>query len=224
MRWREGLLAERIGAMLPPVERDATKDDAAMAYTQELEQAERRLARMINSRADSDEASARADKAERVRRDDAKCQSLMAEFQEDFRQFGTEPPLVRSDEWSDAYQVRLLKNLQRRLSPSSDLASPRLLDNIPPGPALQNFTQMIRSEARNEAPRPSFDNLPENLDDPRSRLETTDPDTGHRRIEWRAKRSFIADMSQTPQRVLRFLGKNGDVIFGPGFDRAPKAR
>jgi hypothetical protein len=209
--------------MLVEGKEDATnRTSSAMSYTAELEQAERRLARMINHRADSEEREVRADKAARVRADDAKCQSLMAEFQEDFRQFGTEPPLVRSDEWSDQYQVRLLKNLQRKLSPSSDLADSRLLDNIPRGPALENFTQMIRSEARSEAKRPSFDNLPETLDDPRSRLETVDPNSGARKIEWRAKRSFIADMNMAPKTVVRIVDpRTQNVLFGRPFDKAP---
>jgi hypothetical protein len=194
-----------------------------MALTRELADAERRLAAMINSRADSEETERLAAKRDRIRADDARCQSLQAEFQEDFRQFGAEPPMPRADEWSGQYEKRLLRGLQRRLSPSSDLADPSLLDV--PAPALGNFAQMIRSEAASEAKRPSFDNLPETLDDPRAKLETINPDTGERRIEWRAKRSFIADMSMAPKTVVRIVDpRTQNVLFGAPFDKMPKAR
>ena len=87
----------------------------------ELQAAERRLAQMINRRADSDEAETRADQRERVRADDARCASLQAEYQSDYAAFGLEPLLMRSDEWSGQFERRLLKGLQRRLSraPSS---------------------------------------------------------------------------------------------------------
>jgi hypothetical protein len=120
-----------------------------MAYTSELAEAERRLAKMIGARADSEEREARTDKAERVRRDDLRCRDLAAEFQSDFAAFGVEPPMPRADEWSNEYQKRLLRGLQRRLSPDSDLADPSLLD-VPPA-VLTNFAQMIRAESAREA-------------------------------------------------------------------------
>jgi hypothetical protein len=89
----------------------------------ELQAAERRLAQMINARADSEERERRADasaRAERIRVDDLRCKDLMAEFQPDYARHGCEPPMARSDEWSNQYEVRLLKGLQRRLSPDSD--------------------------------------------------------------------------------------------------------
>jgi hypothetical protein len=188
-----------------------------MSVTSELAEAERRLARMINHRADSEAAEARADKAERIRRDDLRCRDLAAEFQSDFAAFGVEPPMPRADEWSNEYQKRLLRGLQRRLSPDSDLADSSLLD-VPPA-ALTNFAQMIRSEAAKEAYRPSPANLPESVDDPRARVERTDSNTGARKIEYQARRSFIADLSQTPMRVLRFVGKGGEILLGPPMDK-----
>jgi hypothetical protein len=188
-----------------------------MAYTSELAEAERRLAKMIGARADSEEREARTDKAERVRRDDLHCRDLAAEFQSDFAAFGVEPPMPRADEWSNEYQKRLLRGLQRRLSPDSDLADPSLLD-VPPA-ALTNFAQMIRAESAREAYRPSPANLPESVDDPRARVERTDSNTGARKIEYQARRSFIADLSQTPMRVLRFVGKGGEILFGPPMDK-----
>jgi hypothetical protein len=195
-----------------------------MSITSDLAFAEKRLAALINSRADSEEREARADQVARVRADDAKCATLMAEYQEDYRAFGAEPPLVRSDEWASQYQKRLLRGLQRRLSPDSKLADLGLLDGVP-APALANFSQMIRDEASREAFRPSEANLPESVDDPRARIERTDSATGERRIEYRAKRSFIHDLSQQPLTVMRIVDpRTQNVLFGPAFDKAPRSR
>ena len=124
--------------------------------------------------------------------------------------------MARSDEWSGQFERRLLRGLQRRLSPSSDLAAPRLLDEIPSN-AFGNFREMIRGEAANEARRPSHDNLPLTVDDPRAKVERVDANTGHRTIEWQAQQSFVKQMNAPAQRVMRFIGKGGDVIFGPPF-------
>jgi hypothetical protein len=213
------LLAGRIGAMLAAVERD-DEDDAAMAYTDELQRAERRLSELINAKADSVEADARADRAERIRRDDLRCRDLAAEFQGDYAAHGVSPPLPNANEWAADYERRLLKGLQRRLSPRNSYADDSMLDEIPAS-AMPHFAKMIRDEAAKEAYSPCEENLPESPSDPRALIDRTD-DMGQRRIEFRARRSFIHDLSMQPLRVLRMIGKNGDVIFGPGFDKAPR--
>ena len=112
-----------------------------MSRTSALEAGERRLAAMIHRRADAEEAQARADQRERVRRDDQKCVALAAEYQPDFAAFGASPPLARADEWSSDYERRLLRGLQRRLPPRSELADPTMLDGLP-SKALENFARM----------------------------------------------------------------------------------
>ena len=192
-----------------------------MGITSELADAERRLARMINHRADSEAAEARADHAARVRADDARCATLRGEYQQDFAAHGLEVPMARSDEWSGQLERRLLKNLQRRLSPSSDLAAPNLLDGVP-GNAMGNFRDMIHGEAGREAYKPSHDNLPLTVDDARAKFETVDPNSGARKIEWRAQESFIKQMSQPPFTVVRIVDpRTQNVLFGRPFDKAP---
>ncbi len=153
---------------------------------------------MINRRADEEREERRADERERVRRDDARCLSLAAEYQGDYAGFGVEPPMARADEWSDDYERRLLRGLQRRLSPRSELAAPTLTDNLD-GVAFDNFAKSIRAEAAREAATPSVENMADSVDDPRARRERVDPETNQRKIEWYAKRSFIADIA--PPRV-----------------------
>ncbi len=167
-----------------------------MSVTSELADAERRLARMINSRADSEEREARADRTERVRRDDLRCRDLAAEYQADYAAHGVEPPMPRADEWSGQFEKRLLRGLQRRLSPDNDLADPSILDTPPE--ALANFSKMIRDEAAKEAHSPCEANLPLSVSDPRAIVDRTDA-MGQRRIEFRARTSFIKEMNAPPE-------------------------
>ncbi len=193
-----------------------------MGYNASLADAEKRLARMVHRRADDEEAERRSEARERVRQDDARCQSLAAEFQQDFAAFGFEPPMARADEWADDYHRRLLRGLQRRLPPRTELADPTMLDGVPDGPALANFASMVRAAAADEAFRPSPANMADSLDDPRSKRETIDPDTNQRRIEYYAKRSFIEDLSRKGRRVLRIIDPvRGTVLSGPPFSRVP---
>ena len=191
-----------------------------MSITSDLAYAEKRLAALINSRADSEERQARADRAERVRADDARCANLAASYQEDYAAHGVSPPLPNADEWSSGYEKRLLRGLQRRLSPDSKLADSSILD-VPPA-ALTNFAQMIRAESAREAFRPSEANLPETVNDQRAKIERTDAATGERRIEYRAKRSFIHDFSMQPLKVHRIINpRTREILFGPAFPTAP---
>ena len=186
-----------------------------MSVTSELAEAERRLARMVSVRADAEERQARADKAERVRADDLRCRDLAAEYQGDYQGFGVSPPLPGGNEWSDDYERRLVKGLQRRLSPRNSYADDSMLDGLR-GKAFDNIARTIRDEAAQEAASPCPENLPESVSDPRAMVDRTDA-MGQRRIEFRARTSFIKEMNAPAQRVVRLIGKGGDVIFGPPF-------
>ena len=124
-----------------------------MSMTAALEAAERRLVALINRQADEEEEARRADDRERVRADDLRCRDLAAEFQEDYAAHGATPPLVHGDEWASDYHRRLLRGLQRRLSPRSDLADPHLLDEVT-GRVLKNMGDMIRAEAGSKGALP----------------------------------------------------------------------
>lgn len=196
-----------------------------MSMTAELEAAERRLAQMISRRADAEEAQARADAAEAradkaalVRADDLRCRDLAAEYQSDYQAFGVTPPMPRADEWASDYERRLVRGLQRRLSPRSDYADSTMLDGLSPK-TFDNIAKMVRDEAAREAAQPSLENLPANVNDPRAKVERMD-DMGHRSIEWRARESFIKDMSRPGRKVLRFVGKDNTVLWGAPFSQA----
>ena len=183
-----------------------------MSLASELERAERRLAALVNSRADAEEAQVRADKAERVRRDDLRCKDLAAEFQNEYAAHGVTPPLARADEWASDYHRRLVSGLQRRLSPRSTLADPAILQVQ--GQAFENFAKMIRDEAAREAYRPSPENLPASVHDPRAMRERVDSETGQRKTEFNARESFIKGLSQTGRKVSAFMTNRGPVVVG----------
>lgn len=145
-------------------------------------------------RADAEQR--RSDDAE-VRADDDRCRDLAAAYQEDFARHGAEPPLFRSDEWSDAYERRLLRSLQRRLDPASDLANTKCaapLSEISP----RSFARPLRTKP----PSRAIPICPSWFYDPRAKLERQDSATGARTIEWRARTSFIADMKPLSKRAF----------------------
>jgi hypothetical protein len=218
------LINPRSGAKLRAVT-EATKGDA-MSVTSELESAERRLARMIHKRADSEEAQARADAAteaqerrDRIRRNADRCAAHQARYDSMFTRFGRRAPLAIADDAPPDYRRKLYSIAQTMLPSGHMLADldPMELDSQ----AIVPFEKLLFEALEAESENPSFENLPETVADSRAKLETMDPETGHRRIEWRAKTSFIKEMSMQPRRVLRFIGKNNVVLQGPPFDRVP---
>jgi hypothetical protein len=193
-----------------------------MSLTAALADAERRLAAMINRKADADEAEARADALARSRADDAKCQSLAADYQGDYAAHGVEPPMPRADESARAYEKRLLNGLQRRLAPRNEFADSTMLEGASPA-LFDKIGELIRGEAAKEAERPSFENLADSVDDPRAMRETVDAATGQRKIEWLAKTSFIKDMNRSGMRVHRIVDPTTQrVLFGPDFAQQPR--
>jgi hypothetical protein len=189
-----------------------------------LDSAFDRLDAIVNRRVREEEAALKRDDAARAdadaaqaRADDLRCRELAAEFQSDYAAFSCEPPMVRGDEWASDYHCRLLRGLQRRLSPRNDYAHPALLDGLS-GRAFDNLAGIIRAEAAREAASPSFENLPPSGElISRNRVDSA---TGERSVEWFGKRSFIADMGRPGRKVLRLCNpKTGDVLLGRPFAR-----
>ena len=115
------------------------------------------------------------------------AKSLRGEYQQDFAAHGLEV--------ANGAQRRMERSITRNdcsevfsvAQPEFHLADPRLLDEIPSN-ALA-ISEMIRGEAANEARRPSHDNLPLTVDDPRAKVERVDANTGHRRSNGRRKKA-----------------------------------
>jgi hypothetical protein len=201
--------------------RERRAKDDAMSLTEELERAERRLAQMISRRADAEEAQARADAAaaaqerrDRIRRDMERCQAHQNRYDNVFTKFGKRAPMALADDAPPDYRRKLYALAQTMLPSGHSLADldPMELD----GSAIVPFEKLLFEALEAEAEKPTGDNMPETLDDPRAKIERRDDDTGERRIEWRAKRSFIADLSREPKRVASFQTNRGNVYCNGG--------
>ena len=175
---------------------------------------------MISRRADAEEAQARADAAaeaqerrDQARRDMERCQVHQARYDNVFTKFGKRAPLALADDAPPDYRRKLYGLAQTMLPSGHSLADldPMELD----GSAIVPFEKLLFEALEAEAEAPTGDNMPETLDDPRAKLERMDSDTGERRIEWRAKRSFIHDLSRPGRKVSMFLTNRGPVIMTP---------
>lgn len=191
-----------------------------MSMTSELQRAEKRLAAMIDRRADAEEAQARAaaaaaaqERRDRIRRDMERCQAHQHRYDNVFTKFGKRAPMALADNAPPDYRRKLYALAQTMLPSGHSLADldPMELD----GSAIVPFEKLLFEALEAEAEAPTGDNMPETLDDPRAKLERMDSDTGERRIEWRAKRSFIHDLSRPGRKVSMFLTNRGPVIMTP---------
>jgi hypothetical protein len=199
-----------------------------MAYTEELARAERRLAAMIDKRVADEEAQRRADAAERraadaaqAREDAERRRQYQVKYADAYQSFGVDPPAPVDDEAPGAFRSRLFDGLARKLPSGHDLAGIRA-DDLPSGPARVNFEQMLLQAAVAEGAAPSPENLPR--DGSMVTRVRVDPDTGLKKTEFFGTRSFIHDLSMTPLKVLRFVGKGGKILWGQPFDEMPKTR
>jgi flagellum-specific peptidoglycan hydrolase FlgJ len=183
-----------------------------------------RLARMIDSRADREERQARADAAQEAqeRRDRARkaadrCAQHQLRYDSIFQKFGQRAPQPIADSAPPDYRRRLYAIAQTLLPSDHELAG---VDPHELGPdAIIPFEAQLFEALSNEAENPSSDNLPETIADSRAKREVIDPETGLKTIEYRAKNSFIREMSRPARRVLRFIGKDNAVLFGPAWSK-----
>lgn len=197
-----------------------------MSMTAELEAAERRLAEMVHRKADREEAQARADAAteaqnrrDRIGRNADRCSAHQARYDGMFTKFGRRAPMAIADDAPADYRRKLYAIAQTLLPSNHMLADldPMELD----GQAIVPFEKLLFEALESESENPSFENLPETVADSRAKFETVDPETGHRRIEWRAKTSFIKELSMEPRRVLRMCDpRTQNVLFGAPFPSA----
>lgn len=180
-----------------------------------------RLDRIINRRADEEEAAlkradASLEEARRQRqREHAEQRRVIAGVYDDaFRSFGTEVPAAVDDEAPSRYRVRLFNRLVRRLPEGHEWSRTRA-DDLPSGPALDNIEQLIIEAAKAEGERPSIENLP-----PSGELiarHRTDSATNERMTEWFGRESFIKSMSRPGRKVRCIYDRNsGQPIWQAG--------
>jgi hypothetical protein len=191
-----------------------------VSLTSELQRAEARLNALINAKADQEEARARADavaaaqeRRDRVRRDADRCSAHQARYDGVFTKFGKRAPLALADSAPPDYRRKLYALAQTMLPSDHTLAGidPEELD----GTAIGPFEELLFKALDAEAEKPSEENLPETVADSRAKFETFDLDSGARKIEWRAKESFIKGLSMEPKRVAMLVTNRGNAVFRP---------
>jgi hypothetical protein len=88
--------------------------------------------------------------------------------------------------------------------------------------AIVPMEAKLSDALRQEANNPSYENLPDSVNDPRAKRETFADDSGRKVVTFHAKKSFIRDFAAPVQRVLRLQDPNrGVVLYGPPYPRMP---
>jgi hypothetical protein len=191
-----------------------------MSLSAEFQRAELRLAEMVNRRADAEEAQARADSAaeaqerrDRIRRDAERCSAHQERYDNVFTKFGKRAPMALADDEPPTYRRQLFGLGQTMLPSDHWLAKvdPMEIDGKVIAPLEQMLIEALEAENEN----PSVENLPETVADSRARIEKIDPETNERRIEWRARESFIKELSRPGRKVASFQTNRGNVFCNP---------
>ena len=177
-----------------------------------------RLDRIINRRADEEEAAlkradASLEEARRARqREHAEQRRVIAEVYDDaFRSFGTEVPAAVDDEAPAAYRRRLFNRLARKLPSGHDLADVRADDVSGQPIVFDNFEALIIEAAKREGAKPSIDNLPS---DGTMVARHRSDDTGTRFTEFFGRESFLKSMGREGRRVAAIYDRNsGQAIW-----------
>jgi hypothetical protein len=196
----------------------------------ELAAAERRLAEMVNRRADAEERDLEADARSQAMIDAERRVELQARFDPVFQPYGERAPMPAADDSPVSYHRHLLRQVQQRLSPADDrklsgtTTTVGDIARLPVGDLTRTtreaFGPMFEEAAAVQAKKPHVSTLP-----PEGQFVTrhvVDDMTGQHAIEYHGRRSFIADMNRPGRRVERLMNPNtGQVLIGPPFPRVP---
>jgi hypothetical protein len=178
--------------------------------------------REMQARAD-EAADREAERRDKMSRWDAACARHQAKYQDAYDKWGMQAPARIADEAPGDYRRRLFKGLQDKLPLNDDLegVDPEELGSD----VIAIMERQLLERVGEEGDNPTGTNLPDSVDDPRAKRERIDSATGKRTIEWKAKRSFIADMPVRVQRVVRFIDPVKKIVLaGEEFPRAPLPR
>src|SRR5208337_107946 len=95
-----------------------------MPTTGELAAAERRLAEMVNRRADAEQREIDADARSQAMLDAERRVELQARFETVFEPYGERAPMPGADDSPVSYHRHLLRTVQKKLSPADDRKLP----------------------------------------------------------------------------------------------------
>jgi hypothetical protein len=213
----------------------ATREDddrrTGMPIPSDLAAAERRLAEMINRRADVEQSEIDADQRTQAMLDAEKRVELQARFDPIFQSYGERAPMPAADDSPVSYHRHLLRQAQHKLSPSDERKLPSTssvtvgdIARLPVSEMTRStreaFGPMFEEAASIQAAKPHVSTLP-----PAGEFVTrhvTDDMTGRKETQFFGRESFIKGMNRPGRRVERLMNPNtGQVLIGPPFPRVP---
>jgi hypothetical protein len=168
------------------------------------------MAMRLQQQIRADDAAEAKEERDRLRRDAELCAKHQRKYDDLFQRFNRRAPEPRADDDPPDYRRQLFRIGQTMLPSGHELTGfdPREIDCS----AIIPFEKQLFDALAKEAEEPSGDNLPQTVDDPRAKRERMDS-MGTKFIEYRAKRSFIADLGRRGMRVAAIHGKDGEVLY-----------
>jgi hypothetical protein len=207
-------MAERILQSTRELERRLDERDAAAAsrqrYADAVSNAEHELLKRRLADARRADEAEQNEQRERLRRDAVRCGEHQRRYDESFAKFGRRAPPPLADDRPPAYRRRLFAIGQSMLPSSHKLAafSPGDLD----GHVIRPYEEMLLEALAAEAANPSSENLPLDANDPKAKREIVDDSTGLRHTEYKARRSFIWNLSRPGGRVIRLADPGRGIV------------
>jgi hypothetical protein len=196
---------------------------AAQAVLDRVNETNRRIDRILDARADALNSQAEEERRDLMRKHADRCTEHRLRYDAVFQPFGRRAPEPAADDAPPDYRRRLIGHGLSMLPSNHEMVG---IDPEELGPsAVVPIEQKLFEALQQEAENPSYENLPDTVNDPRAKRETYADDSGRKVITFHAKTSFVKDFAARPQRVLRICDPNkGIVLWGRPFDRVPPNR
>jgi hypothetical protein len=212
-------MAERILQSTRELERRLDERDRANATDRRYDAAKAAISderdrRWLHEQRRADAVEEDEERA-RLRRDGDLCLKHQTNYDQAFGPFGRKAAPPQSGESAYDYRRRLFTQAQSMLPDRHRFADMRAGDLD--GHVLPPMEGELFKALGEEAKSPSGSNLPEDPSDRKARRDVLDDSTGLRHTEFRAKRSFIYNMSR-PGRIVARLGpqRTGSGYTFPG--------
>jgi hypothetical protein len=165
------------------------------------------IARRISDQYRADAADREAEQAEReqarrdrLRRWADRCDQHQRRYDAVFEGFGRRAPEPAADAHPPSYRRDLFRIGQSMLPSGHDWAKGDP-DDIGPS-AIAAMEEQLLQALREQAERPTGDNVPQTVDDPRAKREVFDDSLGRKVTVYKARRSFIHDFTRPAVRAI----------------------
>jgi hypothetical protein len=166
----------------------------------------------------NDDANAEEDRRRDARRNDELCAKHRRAYDDAFQAFGKRAPEPLAGQSAYDYRRDLFRHAQDMLPSNHPLVGVNASEIA--GDAMPPMQQQLLGDLGKEAENPSGDNLPEDPDDPRAKRVSYDdsmgPGIGRPVVSYKARRSFIYNLSRPGGRVWKLGPMNNSGVTTPG--------